>query len=426
MQLILSRRLAVAQAADHLLGLMTVLGVLLPTLQIAWRRYVVGAGLGAIGAVLVALIIVFSHGKYLGPGYPPHGGGDDGFSHESNGRIMARKAMRGDIVEALRGEQSVFYDTPGMRYARFLEKIVVGDTNLGYGALIALLPWFVYLLMRQLGSLWPAIAGTAFFLLCPTGSLSFVQYIQNAKLGYAEAAGFALLILGTHLVIQSQPLWGGRRSHGSAFVGGACLACALFLRPNLVLAALVLGTASVLASWRARDLTGAAAVIAGLGIALWMPVHNYVYGGEFVLMTQAGATISLPLSPLTYLQALGEIVTGRWEGEFVTLTVNQVIQWLGAMPRFPVAFLAALSIPFLLLRWLTLAVTLSVAVRPRHGAAPQRALAWAALAALAPMLFAFAPGQFRYAMIGWDLCAIVTLLSLAGIGRPRAAEPALT
>lgn len=424
-RLIPSRRLAVAQTADRLLGLLAVVAILLTT-EIAWRHYAAAAGLTAIGGIIVALIILFSQGKYLGPGYPPHGGGDDGLSHESKGRIMAMKAMRGDVAEALRGEESVFYDTPGMRYARFLEKIVVGDTNLGYGALIALLPWFVYLLIRQLGGLLPAIAGTAFFLLCPTGSLSFAQYIQNAKLGYAEAAGFGALILGASLLVQSQPAWGGRRSRSSAFVGGACLACAFFLRPNLALASLVLGGASVVVAWRDRDPTTVAAAAAGLAIALWMPVHNYLYGGEFVLMTQAGATISLPLSPLTYLKALGEIAIGRWGGEYVTLTATQVTTWLGATPRFPVAFLARLSVPFLVFRWLTLAVTVAVAVRIRHGAAPCRVLAWAALASLVPMLFAFAPGQFRYAMIGWDLCAIVTLVSLVHASRPRVAEPALT
>jgi hypothetical protein len=48
-------------------------------------------------------------------------------------------------------------------------------------------------------------------------------------------------------------------------------------------------------------------------------------------------------------------------------------------------------------------------------------LAWTAVAAHLPMLFVFASAQFRYAMIGWDLCAIVTLVTVAEHASRRAA-----
>jgi hypothetical protein len=426
-RLVLSPRLAASRIVSHVLGLLALAGILILTIDIAWRRYAAAVGLAAAGAIVVALIIGFSQGKYLGPDYPPHGGGDDGLSHESKGREMAMKAMRGDIVGALQGEQSIFFDTPGMRYFRFAEKVVFGDTNLGYAAFVALFPALVYLLVSRLAGVLPAVAATAFFILSPTGSLSFVQYLQNAKLGYAEAAGFGLFIAGAYLLFVSQPAWNGRRNPAAAFAGAAFLAAVLFLRPNLVLSSIVIGAAFVVAAVRARDWTTAIAAGAGLGLALWMPLHNYAYGGEFVLMTRAGTTISLQLSPLSYARAAGELVTGQWAGEHLAATATQVRQWLGGTPRLPVAALAPLTVPLLVLRWLTLAATVVAAVRPRHGSAPRTVLAWAALASMIPMLFAFAPGQYRYAMIGWDLCAIVTIVTLAGALRPRPAPvPALT
>lgn len=413
MRLELRPGLVVARYADGLLGLAAVFGILALLTKIDWRPYRVALGVTAASLVILGTAMHFSEGKYLGAAYPPHGGGDDGLSHEGMGRAMARKFMGGHWQEGLRGEQDVYWDTPGMRYFRFTERIAFGETNLGYAALVALLPWFVYLLIQQLaGTRW-AFAGTALFLLSPFGSLSFVQYIQNAKLGYAEAAGFAATILGCYLFVRSQPGWGGARSRGLAFLGGACLAGAMFLRPNLALSVVLIGSLFVLASWQQRDFRTVAAAMMGLALALWMPLHNYLYGHQFVLISAAGGTISIPLSPFTYLRAMQEIATGTLRGESLAQVTAQVTGWLGAQPRLPVQSLRMLAGGFLILRLITLALTAFAALRYLRRGSFIPVLAWTALAAHLPMLFVFAAAQFRYAMIAWDLCAIVTLLVVA-------------
>jgi hypothetical protein len=414
--------LAGARIAGGLVSAGGVFAILLLLTTIRWRSYFTALGITAVSLAIVAAVIHFSVGKYLGSTYPPHGGGDDGITHESMGRAMARAMMSGDWKEALRGGQDVYWDTPGMRYLRFVEKIIFGDTNLGYTALVVLLPWFLYLLVQRIaGKRW-AIATVAIFLLSPLGSLSFVQYIQNAKLGYAEAAGFGFLVLGLSVLTSSQPRWGGERNPALAFFGGVSLAGAMFIRPNLAIAVPVAGSLFVLASWRSRDYTTVAAAMAGLACALWMPFHNYVYGHQFVLISASASALTVPLTPMTYLRALQEVATGTLDGEYLGRVAKQLLGWLQAQPRLPTQALAVLTGPFLILRLVTLAMTLFAAVCARQGGA-LAAVAWVALAAHLPMLFIFASAQFRYAMTAWDLTAIVTLLLMADQVRRRRGIP---
>lgn len=423
MHLELRPGLAVARLVGDLFGLAAVFGIVLLLTSIHGRSYLVALGLTALALVIVGLAIHFSQGKYLGPAYPPHGAGDDGLTHESTGRTMARVFMSGDWKEALRGGQSVYFDTPGMRYVRFVEKIIFGDTNLGYMAFVGLLPWFLYLLIRHLAGGRLALAGTVFFFVSPLGSLSFVQYIQNAKLGYAETIGFGLFILGFYLLARSQGRWGGEPNSVCAFFGGACLAGSIFVRPNLALAVALGGFLFVSAGWQSGDVKRMTAAMAGLALALWMPFHNYAYGHQFVLISAAGATISVPLSPITYLRALGEVVTRNFRGDYLTVVISQLAGWLEAQPRIPVASLRTVAEGFLILRLVTLVVTIYAAFRYLREGGPRQALAWSALAAHLPMLFIFASAQFRYAMIAWDLCAIVTLLVIADYCRETSRRP---
>lgn len=413
MHLELRPGLAAARLASQLLSLVAVFGVLALLTKTDVRPFLVALALTTVALVIMATVVHFSEGKYLGPAYPPHGGGDDGLSHEFMGRTMAREFMSGNWTEVLRGGQSVYWDTPGMRYARFVEKTVFGDTNLGYAAFVGLLPWFVYLLIRQLAGVRWAGVGFLLFLLSPLGSLSYLQYIMNAKLGYAEAMALGFFVLGSYLFMRSQPGWTGERHGVFAFSGGVCLAGAMFLRPNLALAVPLLGALFALACWRSRDFRTMAASMAGLAFALWMPLHNYLYGHQFVLISLGATAVSVTLSPATYLQAAQAAVTGSFHAAQIAVVTKQLSEWLWTLPRLPISSLKPVAEGFMVVKLATLAVTVFAAFRYLRVGGPLPVLAWVAIAAHLPMLFVAGPGLFRYAMIGWDLSAIVTLAIVA-------------
>lgn len=412
----LNRTLAASRIGGHLLSVFGVLCLYLLMVRPRWRPLLSATAIVAISMTLIYLSIAFSGGKPLGSYYTPHGGGDDGLLHESYGRQMAKDLMAGRIGEALEGYEPAYWFTPGMRYFRALEKIIFGDTNLGLTAFLACLPWFVFLLVQRLCNTTWACWTTFIFLFSPV-SFSFAQYIVCALLGYAEPSASGLFILGSFLFLKSQPRWGGQVSAWSSFIGGACLAGAVFLRPNYAIAAVLLGTFFLYGALRDRHCRILFPALAGLGLAFFMPIHNLYFGDQFYLISKSGATVSVTLSPMTYLHALGEWLTGHGQGTHLSPAIYQVKGWLWTPPvqQFPLH--RGISL-FLLLRLLTFFITLyALFISPKR--IPCLALlAWVALAAHLPMLFVFAT-PLRYDLLGWDLSMIVAIMLAAYLTRHR-------
>ncbi|MBI4633165.1 MAG: hypothetical protein HY742_04680 [Deltaproteobacteria bacterium] len=406
----LNRTLAASRIGGHILSVLGILCLYVLMIRPRWRPLLIATAIVAISMILIYLSIAFSGGKPLGSYYTPHGGGDDGLLHESYGRQMAKALMVGNIGEALEGCEPAYWFTPGMRYFRALEKIVFGDTNLGLTAFLSCLPWFVFLFVQRLCNTKWACLATFIFLFSPV-SFSFAQYIVCGLLGYAEPSGSGLFLLGFFLFLKSQPRWGGQVSAWSAFIGGACLAGAVFLRPNYAIAAVLLGTFFLYGALRDRHFRILVPAFVGLSLAFLMPIHNLYFGDQFYLISKSGATVSVTLSPMTYLHALGEWLTGHWQGTHLSPAIYQVKGWLWTPPVSQFPLHRGISL-FLLLRLLTFFITLyALFISPKR--IPCLALlAWVALAAHLPMLFVFAT-PLRYDLLGWDLSMIVTIMLAA-------------
>jgi hypothetical protein len=232
-------------------------------------------------------------------------------------------------MDALKGVEPTYWFTPGMRYVRMIEKLVFGDTNHLYALVLPCVAIVVFYLVRHfLGTRWAALT-TAYFCLIPAGNLSFLQYISNAKLGYGEAFGGGLFFLGLALMLRTQPAWGGASGNVEAiWIAGSALAASMFIRPNFTFAVLWLGAAYAWASWKRKDVSAVVAVMLGLGFALWLPFHNWFYGGEFYLISKSGATVSVPLGIRDYLSALVDLARGRVDTPAIAVTSHQIAGWL--------------------------------------------------------------------------------------------------
>lgn len=401
----LNSRLAISQFAEKALTILGVFILFIAGTIIRWRPCFTSISIVAIAIILIYLSISISGGKPLGALYTPHGGGDDGLFHESLGRDIARILFHGEIKEALRGKEDIYWFTPGMRYVRAVEKIFFGDTNLGLTAFIACLPWFVYLILYRLCDLQWALFGTCLFFISPI-CFSFVQYIFFGMLGYAEPIGSGLFLVGLFLFLKSQPHWGGDADSWSAFIGGACLAGSVFLRPNHAIAVALLGFFYLCASWRVHNFKVMFSALAGLVLGLCMPLHNYYYGHEFYLISKSGASL-VPLKPMTYLTALHEFITGQMHGTQLTMAVDQIKGWLWRPPMTQFPLKTGVE-ALLFLRFITLFTTLFALFIPVRKAPQLVLLAWITLAAHLPMLLIF-DTKFRYGLLGWDLSAIVTI-----------------
>jgi hypothetical protein len=323
-----------------------------PTYSVRLRRLVEpGLALIAVGALLVLLVqwpgrrlvlpftfiglsllvVLLNDASFIG-GIRPFDGGDDGLFYEGVGRRILQHALNGEWAQALQGGEKVFfYGGPGLRYFRAVEHYVFGDTFLGYLSLMLLLPCTVFAAFRRFLTPRSALALTLIFIAVPIGALfgtSFFHYAKWAARGFADPAAACLFLAGLVVLIGPTTAGPGAR-FGPAFGAGLLFALALWVRPNLAPgAAVLLGGAGLAALWQ-MQLMRVSGLCLGFLPVFGMALHNWVFGGVFVLFS-ANATISeaLPMPPSAYVAAFGELLRLDLAGEHVRRSVLQMARWL--------------------------------------------------------------------------------------------------
>ena len=412
-QMIPSWRLRLGAWADALLTLIGSFSVIVLTIRPRWGAYLRALSLFLTGYLVMTLLAAPESGR-LGEDYRPHGGGNDGLFHENGGRTMARLVASGHIVEALKGTEAVYWFTPGTQYVRMVEKLVFGDTNHLFALVLAAIPIVVFYTMRRFVGPLPAWVVTGMFCVMPIGNPSFLQYVTNARAGFGDGVGAGLFLLGLVLVLYNQPAASGG-SLVSVWVAGASLAGSMFIRPNFALAVAWLGCLYAWIAWTRRDWYRIFAMSAGLGLALWMPFHNWFYGGEFYLISRSGATISVPLGLRDYLSAATDVLYGRTATSAMAATSTQLAGWLWGsrffytnawQPLLPVVHIIELfafaTVVWVVCQWVTRRASTDIALTFIAGAA-----IWAHV----PMLFIFST-YYRYSVLAWDLSVIVLIIWL--------------
>ncbi len=367
---------------------------------VRWRVRNAMLALGLIGLTL--LIVLLNDASFIG-GVRPFDAGDDGLVYEGYARDMLRQLIDGNVAGALEGGEKVFYFTPGLRYLRTLEHVIFGETFLGYLSLVLLLPFLVFAIFRRfLPADW-AVACVLIFVAIPIGVLfgsSLVQYVKWAARGFADPAAYILFLAGLAALVGGSSE-GPRPAFGGAMGAGLLLALALFVRPNIAPAAGILIAGSAVLALRHRQFRRIAGLVVGFLPVLGMALHNWVYGGVFVLFTstaQIPGTLVMP--PSAYLAAIGEL--GRLDlfGEHVVRAIRQISGWLAGPSESPVMApmnAAAIIILARMATWKEIDPWL------RH-------IAWATLAQQCVGLF-YAPAG-RYYYLTWLLTALVTVVWL--------------
>ncbi|MCP4329562.1 MAG: hypothetical protein GY791_14135 [Alphaproteobacteria bacterium] len=194
------------------------------------RRTAMVVGVGAGLVVTLELL----GGNAIG-GWWPYSGGNDGLTHEGYGHIVLDAAVRGDWREALRGNETVYWHMPGLRYVRALGSVFFGDTSFGFLTIVLAVPAAFYLLFRTVLPVRMALIMAAIFLVFPISSpfgFSFLSYIDLFQRGLGEAIAYAAFLFALVIYLNAA----GRDFDGilrSALWANALLALALFIRPNL-------------------------------------------------------------------------------------------------------------------------------------------------------------------------------------------------
>lgn len=374
--------------------------------------------LGLIGLSLV--VVILNDASFIG-GLRPFDGGDDGLFYDGFGRNILEHLLRGNFALALEGGEKVFfYGGPGLRYFRALEHLIFGESYLGYLSLIVALPFIVLAAFGRFLSARAALALTIVFIAIPIGAVfgtSYFHYVKWAARGFADPAAAILFLAGVIGLI-------GRNAAGPdarflpALGAGLLFALALWVRPNLAPgAAVLLGGAGIAALWQGH-LIRLAGMVAGFLPAFGMALHNWVFGGVFVLFS-SNATLpeALVMPPSAYVSALGELLRLEFSAEHVRRGALQVARWLSGPSE------SMLMVP---LHAAAIAVLLRAGLGRRYD--PWlRLLAWSTLALHSVALFYLSADRYHY--LSWLLTLLVCAVwmrdegfDLARRWSPRLAE----
>jgi hypothetical protein len=306
-----------------LLGVIGILGLLVRVAprKLVWPAVLVGLSL---------LVVVIDDINFIG-GLRPLDSGDDGMTYDGYARIMLRALLSGDLAEMLRGDESVYYFTPGFRYFSMLGHIVFGETYLGYLSLVLALPFLVFALFRRfLPEKWATVIVLG-FVATPVGALfgsAYLYYVKWAARGFADSCGYILLLAGIVTLIprldetKAPPVAAG-------FFGALLIASGTFVRPNIALVAGVMIAGAVLfALWQGR-LARAGAILVGFAALLVSPLHNWVFGHSTVLFSDnVSQPQTLVMPPSEYFKALSDIVHLHLASDHVIAAIKKLAWWL--------------------------------------------------------------------------------------------------
>ncbi len=382
-------------------------------------RLAAGAGLALLGVIAVlvlllrmrlrdtlrpfaliglALIVITAIDASFIGGWRPMDGGDDGLFYTGTGRQILQHLLDGNIRAALIGGETVYYyGGPGLRYFRALEMIVFGDSNLGYLSLVLLLPIVALGLFKRFLSDRFAWTLALIFTALPAGEIfgtSFFHYAKWAARGFADPAAHILLLWGLWVIVP--PREGAPNRLRLAAGGALLLALAIFTKPLVApIAGVVLGGAGLaaLAQGQWRRLIG---MCIGVLPVFLMPLHNWVFGHQFVLLsTNAGISSLYVMPPSAYVAALTELLRLDFAGAELHRALAQVAAWLSEPSELavfiPVAAAGVIIVALVTLRgrdydpWLRLigaAVLVECAVDLVYAATPRYYFSMWLLAAL--------------------------------------------
>ncbi len=381
-----------------------IVGIGVMLIKVERRRLLLPATLIGVTSALT----LFADIHFLG-GFRPLDGGDDGIMYEGFARNIVQYLLAGDFVNALKGDEAIYYFTPGFRYFRALERLLFGDTFLGYFSIILVLPFLALSLAKRLMPMNFALGLILLFAVTPAGVLfgsTITDYIVAAARGYGDPFSFALVLAGFVAIIPATQ--DSKLNVTGALFGGFLLAMATFCRPNMLLAAGMMIICALLIGARQREWRWCAAMIIGFATLAISPLHNWVFGHSTIPFSDnVNQPQTLLMPPSDYFRAAYEMLTLNFGSTYVSRAFAQLDRWLSGTHKLMIA------IPINLAAFLVLL---------RVGIFSRRFTPWLRAVALATLLqhgIGICYVNYdRYNLLTWLLTAIVTFAWLANEGIP--------
>ncbi len=392
MRLSLSPSLLFSLVLKRILEILGVFFILGMTAKINRKRFI-----SAVLIIGIAVAIVYLYCPQFFGQYFINEGGEDGLTHATLGREIVVNLLSGNWIQALRGGQDIFWDTPGFRYFRALERLFFGDTNFGYLAVILILPYvFFGFLANFIKRKW-AFWITIFFLLgillrsreIEGLGLTYHVYAMIGRGGWPDALAYTAFLGALTLLLRYEDYrcgaysWYGFWAHFLLFV-------TVFMRPQFIIAALIVAAyfaGKLMIERRFKELFFSWLGFLPVFFPLW---HNFFFGHKFYFFTGA-AHLSISMPPPVYLNAFKELSASNYSGQDLAKVSAHIKGMIG--PWYRLVFLGAVFYAAFL----------------RRKIAPEaRMMAFVVLSLHFVNLFVFAT-YFRYVYLTWALTVMVTI-----------------
>jgi hypothetical protein len=226
-------------------------------------------------------------------------------------------------------------------------------------------------------------------------SLEFGRWTANAMEGFGDAAGFIFFLFG-YILLARLPMNAGPARAAPAFGAAFLMVLSVSIRPPLaVTVGIMLGGAG-LACLYWRQYARLAGLCIGFAPILLIPLHNWYFGGVFVLLSTNASAVTV-MTPSDLVEALGELVRLDIFGPHLKLLVTQVLIFLSARNGYG------------LLKIIGVLVLLVVICRRQYDS-------WLRLTALAMLAQGFASLFFvldrRYLILDWYLTGLLVAVWL--------------
>lgn len=395
MSLALSPMLKFSALLKRILEALGALFILNLMIKVDRKRFLI-----ACSIILIASAITYIYCPHLFGQYYIHEGGEDGPTHETLGRQVLVNALSGNWKQALRGGEDIFWNTPGFRYFRAIEKLVFGDTDFGYLAVVLILPYILFgFLANFISERWSFWITMVFLfgvflqshMLDRLGSTYYI-YVMVVRggwpdtLAYTAFLGALTLLLRYARVRNGAYYWYGLLAHFLLFV-------TVFMRPQFSIAALIVlcyFAGKLMMSGRFKEV-----FFSWLGFSpvLVTLLHNYFFGHKFCVFT-AFAQTALSTPPSLYLEAFKELLVFNLSGESVAKVA---------------AHLKIMIFPWY--RAIFLGLVFYASFLKRKMPPDMRMIAVVCLSLHFINLFIFAV-YFRYVFLAWALTVVVAIFLL--------------
>ena len=214
--------------------------------------------------------------------------GMDGMAHYGFSRVILNNLFSGEIYNALKGTEEIFYYMPLMRYINSFLMIFFGDNILGTIFLISFFPVIIFKILHIFLTSKNSKIFTFIFLFFPLfEALGFtiINYISYTVDGYGEGLAYLLILYIVYLFLISD------KGYLKYFLIGFCSFIIIGIRPNYIIFCFSLIFSYIVYLYiQKKEIPKYRFKIfflfVGFAFILLIPIHNYVYGNEYVLLVK--------------------------------------------------------------------------------------------------------------------------------------------